>query len=223
MSATVSRPVHRPPLPTKWPALGRVKVTVRSARTAAPSTRPVSVSTPLGMSADTTGMSQVFIMWTAVRASPRTPVFRPVPKRASTITSASRHQAAKAGSSGVKGSSFPPAAASLASMARVSAVSFSREPTRMQRTSSPADRSSRAQATPSPPLLPGPQKHTARRGLSPASSRAAAARASAARSISSVEGTPRSCMVIRSSSLVWAAVAILMTFPLLFFEKSVPL
>ena len=193
-----------------------MKVTVASASTAAPSTRPVSVSTPLGMSADTTGTGQVFIICTAMRASPSTGRLRPMPKMASTITSASRHQAANSASSGAKGSSAPPAAASLASMARVSGVSFSRLPTRTQRTSSPASRSRRAQATPSPPLLPGPQKHTARPGAPPASSRAAWARAAAARSIRSVEGTPRSCMVIRSSSRIWDAVAILMKFTLLF-------
>ena len=142
---------------------------------------------------------------------------------ASTITSAFRHQAAKSGSSGVKGSSTPPAAASRASMALVSQVSFSRCPTRMQRTSKPASSSRRAQATPSPPLLPGPQKQTARPGALAAVSMAASASAFAARSISSSEGTPRSSMALRSNVRICSAVAILMCSTLPFLSKSVSL
>ena len=142
---------------------------------------------------------------------------------ASTITSAFRHQAAKSGSSGVKGSSTPPAAASRASMALVSQVSFSRCPTRMQRTSKPASSSRRAQATPSPPLLPGPQKQTARPGALAAVSMAASASAFAARSINSSEGTPRSSMALRSNVRICSAVAILMCSTLPFLSKSVSL
>ena len=198
ISATVSRPVRSPPSPRKCPALGREKVTVTSAWTASPRTRPVSASTPLAMSADTTGMSQVFIICTAIRGSPRRGVFSPIPNRASTITSASRHQQAKSGSSGVKSSREPPLASRRRSISRQSEVIFSRRPTRTARTSIPASIRKRAAATPSPPLLPAPQKQTARRGLPGRSGRASAtltaarATARAAFSMSKVDAIPRS-------------------------------
>ena len=66
MSATVSCPARAPPSPSRLPLLGRVKVTVSTASTAQPRTRPVSASTPLAMSTDTTGTEQVFIICTAV-------------------------------------------------------------------------------------------------------------------------------------------------------------
>ena len=47
------------------PALAREKVTVRSARTALPSTRPESAATPLAMSAATTVPRLSFIQSTA--------------------------------------------------------------------------------------------------------------------------------------------------------------
>ena len=219
MPATMSRPVRRPPSPRKCPALGREKVTVTSARTASPRMRPVSASTPLAMSAETTGISQVFIICTAVGAGPRRPLLRPMPKRASTITSASRHQRANSGSSAEKGSSRPPAFSSRRSISRQSAVIFSRLPTRTARTWKPASSSRRAAATPSPPLLPAPQKHTARRvpseRLPPdaASSMAASATARAACSIKRVDGIPRSWMAARSISRICCAVAIFMLLP----------
>ena len=209
MSTTSSAPQHRPPLPTKCPALGSVKVTVFAAFTAVPSTRPVSASTPLAMSTDTTGTPQVFIICTAVTASPRRSVFRPMPKRASTITSASRLQAANWGSESVKSSSFPPDCSSRRSISRQSALIFSRLPTRTQRTSQPISSRKRAAATPSPPLLPGPQNSTARPSvLPPARSLTARATAQAAASISCTEGIPRSSMAVRSISRICAAVAI---------------
>ena len=64
------------------------KVTVVSPRTASPRTRPVSVSTPEGMSAQTTGAPERFIRATALAAGSRRGELRPTPNRASTSTSA---------------------------------------------------------------------------------------------------------------------------------------
>ena len=55
-------------------------------------------------------------------------------------------------------SSSPPASLNFSSMARSSCVIFARSPTRKVRTRYPASSKIRAAATPSPPLLPGPQK-----------------------------------------------------------------
>ena len=76
------------------------KVTVTSARTASPRMRPVSVSTPEGMSADTTRAGEALIRSTAAAAGCRRGAFSPTPNRASTITSASIAQAFWSGSAG---------------------------------------------------------------------------------------------------------------------------
>ena len=132
-----------------------------------------------------------------------------MPKRASTITSASRLQAANWESESVKSSNFPPDCSRRRSISRQSGLIFSRLPTRTQRTSQPISSRKRAAATPSPPLLPGPQNSTARPSvLPPARSLTARATAQAAASISCTEGIPRSSMAVRSISRICAAVAI---------------
>src|SRR5512144_3325836 len=54
MSTTSTTPAYPAPGATSKPGLPVPNVTVTSARTATPSTRPVSASTPLGTSTDTT-------------------------------------------------------------------------------------------------------------------------------------------------------------------------
>jgi hypothetical protein len=63
-------------------------VTVRSARTATPSTSPVEASTPEGRSTATTGTPVPLIRSINAAASARGAPWKPVPKSASTTTSA---------------------------------------------------------------------------------------------------------------------------------------
>ncbi len=66
-----------------------MKLTVTSARTASPCTAPVSACRPEGMSTATTGRPDAFTATIIAAISPLTGRARPVPKSASTITSAS--------------------------------------------------------------------------------------------------------------------------------------
>ncbi len=87
------------------------KVTVRSARTALPRTRPVSASTPLAMSAAiTVPLRQELMRSTAAANLESGAMFRerPTPKTASTTTWLPRAQAAWALSWGLKSSSSTP-------------------------------------------------------------------------------------------------------------------
>ena len=142
------------------------KVTVTSARTASPRMRPVSVSTPEGMSAQTTGAGERFISRTALAAGSRSALFSPTPNSASTSTSAFMANTAWPLTWGSYSSSVPPAAFRRRSISRLSGVIFSRFPTRKQRTRQPARSSSQATAIPSPPLFPGPE-NTATAGSLP--------------------------------------------------------
>ena len=64
-------------------------VTVRSARTASPSTAPVSASTPLGTSTATTQPSAAFALVASAAASSRSGPLAPMPTSPSTMASAS--------------------------------------------------------------------------------------------------------------------------------------
>ena len=76
MSTRCTRPAQPRPAPTTSPGLSVPKVTVSAARTAAPSTAPVSASTPLGRSTATTSRSCSCPTSSAesARSGPRPPI-----------------------------------------------------------------------------------------------------------------------------------------------------
>ena len=88
MSATSTSPARNRPGATASPTFSAWNVTVTSASTAGPATSPVEASTPDGTSSERTGAPRELIssMWRAAsaRGAPR----KPVPKSASTTTSA---------------------------------------------------------------------------------------------------------------------------------------
>ena len=88
MSASTTRPARKRPGATTIPTFGAWNVTVRSAWTTAPATSPVDASTPEGRSTETTGAAAALIRSMAAAASARGSPRNPVPKSASTITSA---------------------------------------------------------------------------------------------------------------------------------------
>ena len=175
------------------PNLPRWKLTVTSACTAVPSTSPVDASTPEAMSAATTGASQPLIASIAVSAGARGAPENPVPKTASTITPAP--SSAGATSSGPTWRAVP---SNRPRFAVASAESSPPGHSRSASTSYPVSASSRAQTSPSPPLLPLPQ--TTRTGPGRATVRTASATAAPALSIRSSEGT-------RCSSIAQASAA----------------
>ena len=89
MSATRTTPARKRPGATSSPTLRPWKVTVASARTAAPATSPVEASTPDGRSMANTRAPLVLIRSISDAASARGSPVNPVPKSASTITSGS--------------------------------------------------------------------------------------------------------------------------------------
>ena len=143
-----------------WATLGAAKVTVRSATTCGPMGCAWLAARPLGRSTATTGTARSLITCTASANSPSRGRERPVPKSASTITSHS------ATASVAEGSASREAISRMGSSARrqmPSCTSASPESglppvTRKMRTSKPRTARWRATASPSPPLLPGPQK-----------------------------------------------------------------
>ena len=90
MSATRTAPANSAPGRSTTPTFGAPKVTVRSARTASPSTAPVAPFTPEGMSTATTGDGDAFSPAIASAQSSSGIPRNPVPKSASMTTSARR-------------------------------------------------------------------------------------------------------------------------------------
>ena len=90
MSATRTAPANSAPGSTTTPTLGAPNVTVRSARTASPSTAPVAPFTPDGMSTATTGAGDAFSPAIASAQSSSGMPRNPVPNSASIATSARR-------------------------------------------------------------------------------------------------------------------------------------
>ena len=88
MSATTTSPAWKRPGATSSPTLRPCIVTVRSASTQAPATSPVEAFTPEGRSTATTGAPAALIASILRAASSRGSPWKPVPKSASTITSA---------------------------------------------------------------------------------------------------------------------------------------
>ena len=96
MSATTTSPARKRPGATSVPTFGACIVTVTVAWTHAPATSPVDASTPEGRSTATTGFPLALIASIARAASSRGSPWKPVPKSASTITSASSTGASSA-------------------------------------------------------------------------------------------------------------------------------
>ncbi len=88
MSETTTSPAWKSPGAAARPTLRPWNVTVSDARTASPATSPVEASTPEGTSTDTTGAPAALIRSIVDAASARGSPWKPVPKSASTITSA---------------------------------------------------------------------------------------------------------------------------------------
>ena len=88
MSATTTRPLLNRPGATASPTFAPWKVTVTSAVTAAPAISPVEASTPDGRSTESTGRPLSPIRSISAAASGRGAPWKPVPKSASTTTSA---------------------------------------------------------------------------------------------------------------------------------------
>ena len=182
MSTTTTSPACALPGWTHSPILAAWNVAVAAARTAAPATSPVDASTPEGTSAATTGAPAAVIASIAAAASSRGAPVLPVPRSASTIALAPSSRAASNGAGAAPGSRRNCSAASPRRLSGGQTASTS--------TSRPADRSSRAATSPSPPLLPFP--HTIAIRPPGAWRPTTAASPSPARSISSSDAIPRS-------------------------------
>ena len=152
MSATTTRHAALRPGSTAVPSLRPWKQTVTSARTAAPTTAPVEPSTPDGTSSATIvpiGGRIASMAWaTAPRGAPR----KPVPRRASTTTSARLSRARRTPST-----TAIPRRLAMSWFRRASGGSFRASPASRHSTSQPAACRWRATTNPSPPLLPAPQ------------------------------------------------------------------
>ena len=198
MSTTRTSPANSAPGSSTAPVFAAPNATVRSARTATPSTAALVPSTPLGMSTATIGTSAAFSPSIASAHSSSGSPRNPVPKIASTATSA-------------RSSSRPSVAGSnrrtrtpVSARRRRLAAAGSRDPAGSCSTTTttriPHRARCRAVTNPSPPLFPLPHTTTARRPYEPpVRSAQALATAQPARSMRSSAATPRAC-VARSSS-----------------------
>ena len=191
MSATTSSPAWNRPGAIALPTFGAWKVTVTVAWTAAPDTVPVDASTPEGRSTARTGTRPSFSSPMARSASGRGLPLKPVPKRASTATSASPCSSTKA----------TPASFARPSMTAASPVTFSSGPSRRTAVSTPARVSSAAVRSPSPPFAPVPHQ-TATRRAEEKRERISSATLLPARSISSRVGPGYAASAARISSEV---------------------
>ncbi len=191
MSATTTSPAWKRPGATTWPTLSAWNVTVARACTADPSTLPVEASTPEGRSTDTTGTPAAFTSAITRAASDRGFPLNPVPKSASTTTSAGVCSSTKA----------TPASRARASMTAESPAIFSSEPTMRATERLPARASSAATRSPSPPFAPVPQT-TAARSASGKRVSTSCATAVPARSINSTVSPGYAASAARISSAV---------------------
>ena len=172
-----------------WPTLGAWNVTVTLACTADPSTLPVEASTPEGRSTATTGTPAALTSAITRIASGRGLPRNPVPKSASTTTSAGVCSSTKA----------TPASLARPSMTAESPAIFSSDPTMRTTDRLPARASSAATRRPSPPFAPVPQ-HTATRSASGKRASTSWATAVPARSISSTVSPGYAASAARISS-----------------------
>ena len=118
-------------------------------------TFPVDASTPEGRSTETTGAVPSFSSAIASAAAGRGVPEKPVPKRASTATSAGP----------VSSTRGTPASFARPSTVAESPTSFSSGPSRRTAHSLPARASSVATMSPSPPFAPVPHQTAIRRAL----------------------------------------------------------
>ena len=199
MSATTTRHAALRPGSTAVPSLRPWKQTVTSARTAAPTTAPVEPSTPDGTSSATIvpiGGRIASMAWaTAPRGAPR----KPVPRRASTTTSARLSRARRTPST-----TAIPRRLAMSWFRRASGGSFRTSPASRHSTSQPAACRWRATTNPSPPLLPAPQTTAAL--PEPPRRRISSAAARPARSMSTAPGMPSSPMARASTARISSAV-----------------
>ena len=171
---TRCRPPGRCPLArrraaARRPTLAAPNVTVRSARTASPSTAPVAPSTPDGMSTDTIGgVRPAFIASIAACHSSSGTPRKPVPKIASTTTSAraSSRRRRLGASTARPARPCSPSRAGVAEAAGSRSL-VERAPPRSRRRACRRRARCRAATKPSPPLLPLPHTTTARRPYTP--------------------------------------------------------
>ncbi len=173
------------------------KVIVRVARTATPSTHPVSAAIPLGMSMASTGAAPRLTRAIRSASAPSTSRARPMPRRPSTTRAGRRL-------SGHSRTDSPPAARKRSRAARASGAcggvpAKSRTVTRWNQS-----RRCAAATQASPPLLPGPASTRMGAPVSAAMARAASAVASPARCMS--VGPARSCAARASSVRISAVV-----------------
>ncbi len=170
---------------------------------------------PLGRSTATTGACRALIRPTTSANRPSRGRARPVPNSASTTRSHSMRGLHGRGQ-GLPRRRSPGWAARRCGRSRAAPAASSessRPPvTRKMRTSQPRTARWRAMASPSPPLLPGPQKIAADRASANASPMASTT-PMAAFSISTRLGMPNPSMAARSTSRIASAVRILMRTP----------
>ncbi len=168
MDTTITSPLKIPPGVTKWPILAACSATVRSAMTAGPCTVPEPAPTPLAMSMLTTVPGASLMSSMAAAAVPLAAPVKPVPKSASTTTSAlrraSRASGAKAHSASKHARTSTPIASRISRFSRASPLKAPASGSVRTLTSTPASCNSRATTKPSPPLLPLPATTTAASG-----------------------------------------------------------
>ena len=145
-------------MPKTCAGRGAVKVTTASALATAPTCSPMtSASAPEGMSTATIGEEVSFIAAMASAYTPLTGGRKPVPRMASTRTSASNTARAASAFNGSLDDAITGASGSLVNISAASPRSSDRSASSSRRTSLPASCRRRAATNPSPPLFPFPQ------------------------------------------------------------------
>ncbi len=195
-------------IPKIWAGRGAVKVTTPSARATAPTCSPItSASAPEGMSTATTGAQLAFSAAIASPYNPLTGGRKPVPRMASTRTSATKTARAGSALSCSWEDTVTGATGSLGNISAASRRSAEGSDNSSTRTCLPAWCSLRAATNPSPPLFPFPQI-TPMRLAEGYCVTTKSATAVPAFSMRVSEGTPKRSLVMRSISLISAAVTI---------------
>ena len=191
-TATVS-PAHIFPGNNSQPAFTHAIETVRSARNAVPSICPVRAHTPDGISTAALQQSCSFIHRIMSQYLPDISLLKPTPNTASIITVYSF--------CGISVNILMPMRSAIffwMAHSRLREVSF---PAKSTSTCIPSSARRRATAKPSPPLFPLPQT-TRVRAVSISLSCITSTTLSAARSISTMDGTPSSSIVYVSADLI---------------------
>ena len=160
ISSTSSSPAAFAPCPRKCPTFGRPRASVRSARTAMEAIRPVSASTPLGISMASVGLPAALISSIRRSAVLRSSPLTPVPRMPSTTASAKRSETRRRSQSRspARGRISMPIARSALCIALAAGLRRSSVPMKNIFTRAPILMRCRAAAKASPPLLPPPAK-----------------------------------------------------------------